>query len=329
MVTSGALSRTHCRLLLFFAAVFAAVTTAYAGTYKLYINADQNAGNVITFDDSLTASVKHTSKGIELFLPGVEVALRCKSNSTSSTTDSCVIAVEAAAVTSTSTSTSSSGSTDTSSTSSASTTTSSGTSSGNCTTQGTWSNCDSGSSSGSTNTDTSNTDTTTTTTTTPTTTTSAGSSSCSSTGTVLCRKEDIGSGGSYATGNRILVTMDPGQVVAFPFSVSPGRYIGSIQRARTSSEVGTGQPRVWFSVKPNGEAICAAVQPASYYGSTSWSQTSAYTTADCNLGNTAGTYYVNFAICDAPSSDMTCQSSSAKPSNQTNTLYIAPSRKTI
>ena len=307
---------------------FAVVATnvVSADTFKLYINKDQNSANVITFDDSLTAAVKHTSEGMELVLPGVEVALRCKSNGANSTTDSCVIAVEAAAVSSTSTSTSNSSGSSSGTTSTTTTTsTSSNTSSGDCTTQGTWSNCDSTSSSGSTSstgtTSTGGTSTTSTTSTTTTTTTnSAGSSSCTSSGSVVCRSEDIGSGGAYSTGNTIRVNVAKGQVHVFPFTVSPGTYSGSIGRSRTSTEVGDGSPRVWFSLEPNGKAICSAAQPASYYGASRWTQLA--DGSGCKLGNTKGVYYYNVTVCNAPTSDRTCQSSGATPSSEDSSLYI-------
>ena len=72
---------------------------ALAAQYKLYINKDQSASNVIVFEDNMGATVTHTNEGMELVLPGVEVALRCKSTDTNNTTDSCVIAIEAAALT--------------------------------------------------------------------------------------------------------------------------------------------------------------------------------------------------------------------------------------
>ena len=314
---------------LFALCAFTAVATnvVSADSFKLYINKDQNSANVITFDDSLTAAVKHTSEGMELVLPGVEVALRCKSNGANSTTDSCVIAVEAATVSSTSTSTTSSSGSSSGTTSTTTTTsTSSNTSSGDCTTQGTWSNCDSTSSSGSTSstgstsTGATSTGTTSTTTTTTTTTNSAGSSSCTSSGSVVCRSEDLGSGGAYSTGNTVRVNVAKGQVHVFPFTVSPGRWSGSIGRSRTSTEVGDGAPRVWFSLEPNGEAICSAAQPASYSGASRWTQLA--DGSGCKLGNTKGVYYFNVTVCNASNSDRTCQSSGATPSSEDSSLYI-------
>ena len=56
-------------------------TTSLANTYRLYINKDQGAQNYVEFTDALSATVTHTSEGMELILPGVEVQLRCKPGS--------------------------------------------------------------------------------------------------------------------------------------------------------------------------------------------------------------------------------------------------------
>ena len=46
------------------------VSVGVAGTHKRYINKEQSASNVIVFDETLTATVKHTAEGMELTLPG-------------------------------------------------------------------------------------------------------------------------------------------------------------------------------------------------------------------------------------------------------------------
>lgn len=252
-------------LLIFLFLAGSVALSAGAVEYKLYINKEQNNGNVVVFKDSMTASVTHTAEGLELVLPGVDVQLRCKSNTSTTGTDACVIAVQAATTTTTSTSTSSTGGSGTNT----DTGTSSGTtSSGTCTTT-TWNDC-SGSGTGS-----DTTTTTTTTTTTPTTsspsgggTTSGGtngtgstSDACTSSGAVSCFPYDFGPGGNAAGTGVVEISVRPGKVSVMPITTyANAKNFGTIARYPTSAqEVTNGAvPRIWISQKPNGAPLSSS-----------------------------------------------------------------------
>ena len=76
--------------LIFLAAGFGA---AAQDTFKLYINKTQNPDNVVVLKNEFSTVVKHTTDGIELEFPGVNVVFRCKSN-TAQIDNECTIAVQ-------------------------------------------------------------------------------------------------------------------------------------------------------------------------------------------------------------------------------------------
>jgi hypothetical protein len=220
--------------------------TTFAAEYKLFINKDQSASNVIVFEDNMSATVTHTAEGMELTLPGVEVALRCKSSDGNNTTDTCVIAIEPGSTASSSGSTSS-GSTSGGSTSGGST--SGGSTSGGSTSGGdcvvtTWNDCGGSSSGGSTSGGSTSGGSTSGGSTSGGSTsggstsggsTGGGSGSCSNTGDVQCGSLNYGSAGSNATGNTSRITLKPGTTLALPFSVVAGSYYGKVGIVPTST----------------------------------------------------------------------------------------------
>lgn len=301
-----------------------------AAQYKLSINKDQNADNVIIFEDNMTAVVQHTSEGMEITLPGIDVALRCKSSSSSSTaTDKCVIAVEATTVSSTG-SGSTSGGTTSGSTSSGSTSTTSTNSSGDCVVT-TWNDC-SGSGSGTSSGTTTNTDSGSTTTNTGSDSTSSGNTStgsgaCTNSDSVTCGGLDYGSGGSYATGAITRRTISPGRTLALPFTIKPGAIFGKVGIVPTSSgwsNDGSGV-RMFWSTEPGGNSLssnCAA--KLGQEGSMWWDQSNVFGFA-CQVPNTSGRIYLNLRLCISDNSDGTCTGPNAKYGNQSVDIYISGS----
>ena len=293
--------------------LFSAISSsALAAQYKLYINKQQSASNVVVFDDSMSATVVHTSEGMELTLPGVEVALRCKSSSgASNTTDSCVIAIEPG------TTTSSGGSTSGGSTSGGST--SGGSTSGGSTSGGdcvvtTWNNCGGSSSGGSTSGGSTSGGTS-----------SGGSGACSPSSRLQCGSLDYGSGGNDSTGKTTRLELDPGVTLALPFSVAPGANYGQIAIVPTSfglPDDGAGV-RMWWSAEAGGKPLANAwcSRNIGFEGSGYWVQ-SGKISYGCPIPDAAGKYFVNLQLCISDRSDTSCSAPGAKPGSESAYIYI-------
>lgn len=294
--------------------------TATAADYKLYINKDQNNGNVVVFKDSMTASVTHTAEGLELVIPGVDVQLRCKSNTAATGTDACVIAVQAGA-TATSTATSSN-------TTSGTTSTTGTSSSGDCTVT-TWNNCDGSTSSGGTTTTTSTTSGSGGTTGTTTSTDGGGavgstSNGCTSDGATSCYSYDFGPGGNSAGAGVVEIAVNPGKVSVLPITTfANAKNFGTISRYPTSAqEVTNGAiPRLWISQKPKGAPLSSngCNQIGGIEGSLRWYQPGSRGMG-CSLDS--GIYFLNIAWCISSSSDTTCSASGATAADRTAYLYL-------
>ena len=309
--------------------------TASAAEYKLYINKDQSASNVIVFENNMSAIVTHTSEGMELTLPGVDVALRCKSTAANNTTESCVIAIEAATVATTSGGTTSGGTTSGGTTSG--TTTSGGTTSGDCVVT-TWNDCggvsggttsggttSGGTTSGGTTSGGTTSGGTTSGGTTSGGTTSGGTGSCSSTGGVSCGSLNYGSAGSDATGNTSRLTVSPGTTVALPFTNKAGSYYGAVNVVPTSSPFpndGSGL-RMWWSKEAGGPPVSSNCEAnIGREGTLWWDQGSSLSSA-CKLGSSQSSYFLNVALCISSYNDSSCSDPSVKYGNESASVYIS------
>ena len=279
-----------------------ATAPALAAEYKLFINKDQSTSNVIVFEDNLSATVKHTNEGMELTLPGVEVALDCKSSGGNNSTDSCVIAIGAGAG-STSGGSTSGGSTSGGSTSGGST------SSGDCVTTS-WNDCSGSTSGGSTSGGT----------------VSGGSGACANTGGVLCGKLDYGSGGGNATGNTSRITLEPGQTLALPFTVAAGPYYGKVGIVPTSSPFPTdgSQVRMWWSAEAGGKPLADSqcYKNLGAEGAMYWDQAKQLGFG-CPIANQQATLFVNLRLCISERTDGSCSSAGATDGTQSAAIYIS------
>ena len=270
-------------------------TASSATDFKLHINKSQSVNNVIVFKDSLNASVVHTSEGMELIIPGVDVQMRCKSNAEGAT-GSCTIAVEAQAATNTPT-------TNTPTTNTP--TTNTPTNNGDCI-SGTWSNCDDGNNNdpAPTNPPTS----------TPPTTTdpgAGGSGNCSNTSIIACGNLNLGSGGANVNLNNELVIISPGRTNSYAFNAASGKYYGTVDFIPTNEQNPDGyELKVWLSNEAGGAPInnTTCVRNVGYEGTIKWDQTGNKPFPYCPLpaGASAASYFLNFAVCDSAASDHTC-----------------------
>ena len=307
-------------------------SVSLAAQYKLYINKQQSSSNVIIFEDNMSATVTHTNEGMELTLPGVEVALRCKSTDSNSTTDTCVIAIEQATTASSSggTTTTSGGTT---TTSGGTTTTSGGSDSGDCVVT-TWNNCSDSTSGGTTSGGTTSGGTTSGGTTSGGTTsggttsggtTSGGSGSCVLTGSVTCGSLDYGSGGNDATGKTSRIVLEPGKTLALPFTVAQGANYGQVGIVPTSY----GLPddgsavRLWWSAEAGGKPLesswCA--RNLGFEGGAFWDQAGKLGYG-CPIPDANAKYFLNLRLCISSYSDTSCSASGARDGTQSTYIYI-------
>ena len=317
--------------------LFSAISSsALAAQYKLYINKQQSASNVIVFEDSMSATVTHTSDGMELTLPGVEVTLRCKSSDANSTTDTCVIAIEPGTTSSSGGSTSG-GSTSGGSTSGGSTSGGS-TSGGDCVVTN-WNNCGGSTSGGSTSGGSTSGGSTSGGSTsggstsggstsggsTSGGTTSSGSGTCSPSSALKCGSLDFGSGGSDSTGKTTRLELYPGETLALPFTVAQGANYGQVAIVPTSfglPDDGAGV-RLWWSAEAGGKPLsdywCS--RNIGFEGSGFWDQAGKLGYG-CPIPDADGKYFVNLQLCVSDRSDTSCSAPGAKPGSESAYIYI-------
>lgn len=292
-----------------------ATAPALAAEYKLFINKDQSTSNVIVFEDNLSATVKHTNEGMELTLPGVEVALDCKTSGGTNSTDSCVIAIGA-----------SSGSTSGGSTSGVSTSGGS-TSGGDCVTT-TWNDCSGSTSGGSTSGGSTSGGST------SGGSTSGGSTSGGSTsgGTISGGYGglDFGSGGAGATGNTERITIEPGATYVLPFTVVPGPYYGRVGIVPTSSPLPTdgSEVRMWWSTEAGGKPLAdpSCQRNLGAEGAIYWDQ-GKQLGFGCPIPNQKGELFVNLKLCASDRLDHSCSAAGAIDGSQSADYYISASIK--
>lgn len=304
----GSEKRVVTLLTLFASALISVVATA--ADYKLTINKEQNASNVIVFKDQMSATVKHTAEGMELTIPGVSVALACESTDSSTGSDACVITVGPSTTVAT--------------TAPAPTGTSSG--DDGCVNEGTWNTCGSAD-------DASSTDNTTSTDNTSSTndassTDNSGSTSTSNNTTMVASTSgspNYGSGGGNATGNSEAITLTPGETLALPFSVVPGSYSGTIGIVPTSLGFPTdgSQIRMWFSRTAGGAALADrwCSNNLGSEGAVKWSQKGEQ--AKCPIPNEKADMFVNVRLCISDRKDRSCNGPNVKNGTESATVFIA------
>ena len=317
---------TSWKPLTFLLICFSFSISAAAEPYKLYINKHDSEQNVVLLENELSASVKHTSEGMEITLQGVEISMRCRGNTSS--TDGCTIAIEPSSTATSTTTSTTDGATNTSAGSSGSGTTTSTTGSSgsdDCASgTSTWANSDCDGSSTSTNTDGSgSTNTSGGGSTTTTTTTSGGDSTGGCGGNVVCSTRDFGPLTSVTQQQYTLRS----SIYAFPMSAPNLSGFGSITWATTASTPTNrdgSSLRVWFSKSAGGTPLTTQPQCGSSVSTIS-ARTYFYGSGRdgyCNL-DTGTKYWANFAYCPgAAGADLRCLNS--KEPAQELRLYIAP-----
>ena len=306
-------------------------SSALAAQYKLYINKEQSASNVIVFEDSMSATVTHTSEGMELTLPGVEVALRCKSSGANTSTNSCVIAIEPGTNTSSSGGSTSGGSTSGGSTSGGSTSGGS-TSGGDCVVT-TWNNCGGGSTSGGSTSGGSTSGGSTSGGSTSGGSTSGGGSSsgsgtCTNSSSVECGSLNFGSGGTSATGATNRLNLFPGLAVALPFTTTAGTYYGKVGIVPTSDGFPTdgAEVRMYWSTEAGGTPLSNDCQAnLGREGALYWDQANVLGFG-CPIPNQSGKLFLNFKLCISDVGDGSCSGPNVRYGEQSATVYVSGSR---
>ena len=148
-------------------------------------------------------------------------------------------------------------------------------------------------------------------------------------GSVSSGDLNYGSGGKDATGNSSRLTVS-NDTTAFPFSVAPGNFAGTVSVITSSTPFptdGTGV-RVWWSKTAGGSPLSASC--AANIGRTGqlyWDQTGRLGYG-CAIPNTTTTLYLNLQSCISAQADVTCSASNASPGSPAS-LYISGSKSTI
>ena len=292
--------------------------SAAAEPFKLYINKHDSAQNVVLLENELSATVKHTSEGMEITLQGVEISMRCRGNSSS--TDGCTIAIEPGTTTTTTTS---GGSTDTSGGSSGSGTTTTSTSGSDDCTDGTSTWASSGCDDSTTSTSSGDSGSTTSSSgggsTTTTTTTSGGSTAGCGSG-VVCSTRDFGPDTNVQQQSYTFRS----SIYAFPMSAPNRAVTSSVTWATTASTPANkdgSSLRAWLSKEAGGPPVGS--DPDCGEGRQTIDQFYySYGRGSCPL-DASTKYWFNFAYCPGnPKTDLRCLNSPS-PAQELR-LYIVP-----
>jgi hypothetical protein len=146
-------------------------------------------------------------------------------------------------------------------------------------------------------------------------------------GSVSSGDLNYGSGGGNATGNRSRLTVT-NDTTAFPFTVAPGNFFGSVSVTTTSSPFPTDgtQVRVWWSSTAGGSPLpgsCAS--NIGRAGKLYWDQTGTLGYG-CDIPNASAKLYLNLRSCISAPGDRTC--SSSKSPGSPASLYIMANKGT-